>query len=54
MKNVLASVATVAQRTRTGSGSLDEFLLSFDGRIQAIAKQDGTRRPEFLSMKRAR
>ena len=37
VKNVLASVATVAQRTREGSGSMDEFLQLFDGRIQSMA-----------------
>jgi PAS domain S-box-containing protein len=37
VKNVLASVATVAQRTREGSGSMDEFLRLFEGRIQSMA-----------------
>jgi PAS domain S-box-containing protein len=37
VKNALASVATVAQRTREGSGSMDEFLQVFDGRIQSMA-----------------
>ena len=37
VKNVLASVATVAQRTREGSGSMDEFLQLFEGRIQSMA-----------------
>ena len=37
VKNVLASVATVAQRTREGSASMDEFLQTFDGRIQSMA-----------------
>jgi PAS domain S-box-containing protein len=37
VKNVLASVAAVAQRTREGSGSMDEFLQLFDGRIQSMA-----------------
>ena len=37
VKNVLASVATVAQRTREGSGSMEEFLEVFDGRIQSMA-----------------
>ena len=37
VKNVLASVATVAQRTREGSGSMDEFLEMFDGRVQSMA-----------------
>jgi PAS domain S-box-containing protein len=37
VKNVLASVGAVAQRTREGSGSMDEFLQAFDGRIQSMA-----------------
>jgi two-component sensor histidine kinase len=37
VKNVLASVATVARRTREDSGSMDEFLSVFDGRIQSMA-----------------
>jgi PAS domain S-box-containing protein len=37
VKNVLASVATVARRTREDSGSMDEFLRVFDGRIQSMA-----------------
>ena len=37
VKNVLASVATVARRTREGSGSMEEFLRVFDGRIQSMA-----------------
>jgi PAS domain S-box-containing protein len=37
VKNVLASVATVARRTREHSGSMDEFLRVFDGRIQSMA-----------------
>jgi PAS domain S-box-containing protein len=37
VKNALASVATVAQRTREGSGSMDEFLHVFDGRVQSMA-----------------
>lgn len=37
VKNALATVATVAQRTREGSGSIDEFLQMFDGRIQSMA-----------------
>jgi PAS domain S-box-containing protein len=37
VKNVLASVGAVAQRTGEGSGSIDEFLQSFDGRIQSMA-----------------
>jgi len=41
VKNVLASVAAVAQRAREGSGSMDEFLEVFDGRIQSMAKVHG-------------
>jgi PAS domain S-box-containing protein len=37
VKNVLASVATVAQRTGDGSASMEEFLRGFEGRIQAMA-----------------
>jgi PAS domain S-box-containing protein len=37
VKNALASVATVAQRTREGSGSMEQFLQVFDGRIQSMA-----------------
>jgi len=37
VKNVLASVGAIAQRTREGSGSIDEFLQTFDGRIQSMA-----------------
>ena len=37
VKNVLASVGTIAQRTREGSTSIDEFLQTFDGRIQSLA-----------------
>ena len=37
VKNVLASVSTVAQRTRESSGSMDEFLRVFDGRIKSMA-----------------
>jgi PAS domain S-box-containing protein len=37
VKNVLASVASVAQRTGDGSASMEEFLRGFDGRIQAMA-----------------
>jgi two-component sensor histidine kinase/PAS domain-containing protein len=37
VKNVLASVATVAQRTGDGSTSVEEFLKGFDGRVQAMA-----------------
>jgi PAS domain S-box-containing protein len=41
VKNVLASVGAVAQRTRDGSGSIDEFLQGFDGRIQSMANAHG-------------
>jgi PAS domain S-box-containing protein len=37
VKNVLASVATVARRTREDSRSMDEFLQVFDGRMQSMA-----------------
>jgi PAS domain S-box-containing protein len=37
VKNVLASTGAVAQRTGEGSGSIDEFLQRFDGRIQSMA-----------------
>jgi NO-binding membrane sensor protein with MHYT domain/two-component sensor histidine kinase len=37
VKNVLARVAVVAQRTREGSRSMDQFLDVFDGRIQSMA-----------------
>ncbi len=37
VKNVLASVAAVAQRARESSGSMDDFLKAFDGRIQSMA-----------------
>jgi len=37
IKNVLASVVTVARRTREDSGSMDEFLQVFEGRIQSLA-----------------
>jgi NO-binding membrane sensor protein with MHYT domain/two-component sensor histidine kinase len=37
VKNVLARVAVVAQRTREGSPSMDHFLDVFDGRIQSMA-----------------
>jgi PAS domain S-box-containing protein len=37
VKNVLASAGAVAQRTGEGSGSIDEFLQRFDGRIQSMA-----------------
>jgi PAS domain S-box-containing protein len=37
VKNALASVAAVAQRARQGSGSIDDFLQAFDGRIQSMA-----------------
>jgi len=41
VKIVLASVGAVAQRTREGSGSIDEFLQGFDGRIQSMANAHG-------------
>ena len=37
VKNVLARVAVVAQRTRESSGSMDQFLDVLDGRIQSMA-----------------
>jgi PAS domain S-box-containing protein len=37
VKNVLAQVAVVAMSTRQGSGSIDEFLRSLNGRIQSMA-----------------
>ena len=37
VKNVLASVSTIAQRTRESSGSMDQFLKMFDGRIKSMA-----------------
>jgi two-component sensor histidine kinase len=37
VKNVLARVAVVAQRTREGSRSMDHFLEMLDGRIQSMA-----------------
>jgi PAS domain S-box-containing protein len=37
VKNILAQVAAVADSTRRGSRSIDEFLESLDGRIQAMA-----------------
>jgi PAS domain S-box-containing protein len=37
VKNVLARVAVVAMYTRQGSGSMDEFVTTLDGRIQAMA-----------------
>jgi len=37
VKNVLAQVAVVAMSTRLGSGSIDEFLRSLNGRIQSMA-----------------
>jgi PAS domain S-box-containing protein len=37
VKNVLAAVAAVLQRTREGSTSMDEFLNAFDGRIRSMA-----------------
>jgi NO-binding membrane sensor protein with MHYT domain/two-component sensor histidine kinase len=37
VKNVLARVVVVAQRTREGSRSIDQFLETLDGRIQSMA-----------------
>jgi two-component sensor histidine kinase len=37
VKNVLATVAAVSQRTREGHTSIDEFLSTFDGRIRSMA-----------------
>jgi PAS domain S-box-containing protein len=37
VKNVLAAVIAVSQRTRDGHISMDEFLSAFDGRIQSMA-----------------
>jgi PAS domain S-box-containing protein len=37
VKNVLACVAAIAQRTRENSGSIDEFLTGLDGRIRSMA-----------------
>jgi PAS domain S-box-containing protein len=37
VKNVLARVAMVANSTRQGSGSIDEFVRRLNGRIQALA-----------------
>jgi len=37
VKNVLATVAAVSQRTREGHTSMDEFLSAFDGRIRSMA-----------------
>ena len=37
VKNILASVATVAQRARETSASMEDFLVAFDGRIQSMA-----------------
>jgi len=37
VKNVLARVAAVADSTHQGSGSIDEFIRSFNGRIQSMA-----------------
>jgi len=36
VKNILAQVAAIAQFTREGSRSVDEFLQSLDGRIQSL------------------
>jgi len=37
VKNVLARVAMIAMSSRNGSGSIDEFARSFNGRIQSMA-----------------
>jgi len=37
VKNVLATVIAVSQRTREGHTSMDEFLSAFDGRIRSMA-----------------
>ena len=37
VKNVLATVAAVSQRTREAHTSMDEFLSAFDGRIRSMA-----------------
>ena len=37
VKNILVEVAVVAKATRQGNSSVDEFLLSPDGRIQSMA-----------------
>jgi PAS domain S-box-containing protein len=37
VKNVLASVAAVSQRSREGSTTIDEFLGALDGRIRSMA-----------------
>jgi PAS domain S-box-containing protein len=37
VKNVLARVAAVANSTRQGHGSIDEFIRSYNGRIQSMA-----------------
>jgi two-component sensor histidine kinase/integral membrane sensor domain MASE1 len=37
VKNVLARVAAVADSTRQGDGSIDEFIRSYNGRIQSMA-----------------
>jgi len=37
VKNVLARVATVAEYTRQSSGTMDEFVIRIDGRIQSMA-----------------
>jgi two-component sensor histidine kinase len=37
VKNILAQVASVATSTRQGSGSIDDYVQSFHGRIQSMA-----------------
>jgi PAS domain S-box-containing protein len=41
VKNVLATVAAVSQRTREESASMDEFLNALDGRIRSMADTHG-------------
>jgi PAS domain S-box-containing protein len=38
IKNVLATVIAVSQRTREGHRSMDQFVRAFDGRIQSMAE----------------
>ncbi len=38
VKNALATVIAVSQRTREGHTSMDEFVSAFDGRIRSMAK----------------
>lgn len=41
VKNALACVAAVAERTLVGNGSMDEFLAVLNGRIQSMANAHG-------------